>query len=232
MFERKRITYLKDKKLILLVPPGLSTDEMNELKFLDPTIRVYKDKGVYSERFGVSYKFDESLINDFPDFQKIMFIKNPYWRTLEIYLWQYLYRVSYGTDQTQSFKKTIKKLYEGDVSEMEYENKLYVSPQNISLTKNYFICENFGTELQKWFGNNLESIVRPNIRSIKPSSIYDLTMETASDFYDRECAEMVYEKNRQIFEEFNYDFYSYLDSHNPVKKIHALHGDPINKFEI
>ncbi len=147
-------------------------------------------------------------------------------------LWKYLYYESYGSSITKTFKKTIKKLYGTLDIGSEKENRLYVNPQNLNLTNNYFICENFQSEFKKWFNFEIEVQPRQNIRVNKPTSLYDLSMQSLSDFYDSESAEIVYNKHRKVFEKFNYDFYSYLDYHDPIRKIHVLHGDLVNKFEI
>lgn len=232
MMTRKTITYLPEKKLILLTPGGLSLDEINPIKLLGPKVRVYNNDTLINERNGMSYCYYEDLIPKFDNFDLLMFIKNPYWRILEVYLWKYLYYESYGTTLTKTFKKTIKKLYSTLDIGSEKENRYYVSPQNFGLTENYFICENFQSEFKKWFDIEIDSDVRSNVRVNKPTSLYDLSMDTVSDFYDSESAEIIYEKHKKVFDKFGYDFYSYLDYHDPVRKIHVLHGDLTNKFEI
>ena len=233
MIIRKTITFLSDKNLILLTPAGLSIDELNLIKILDPTIKVYDDNDdLINERKGVSYMYYETLIPKFENPNLLMFIKNPYWRILEVYLWKYLYYESYDSSITKTFKKTIKRLYCTSDIGSERGNRLYVSPQNLNLTDNFFICESFQTEFKKWFNLEVEMKPRQNVRVNKPTSLYDLSMESLSDFYDSESAEIIYNKHQEVFEKFGYDFYSYLDYHNPVKKIHVLHGDLINKFEI
>ncbi len=232
MLTRKTITYLPEKKLILLIPAGLSVDEINQLKILNSKIMVCNDNDIIKERLGISYCYHESLIPKLENYNLLMFIKNPYWRVLEIYLWKYLYHPPYDNSITKTFKKTIKRLYGTLDIGSEKENRFYVDPQNLGLTENYFICENFKSELQKWFKIEANSQPRKNVRIIRPTSSYDLSMETVSDFYDSESAEIIYKKHQKVFEKFGYDFYSYLDYHEPVKKIHVLHGDLVNKFEI
>lgn len=232
MINRKTITHLPDKKRILLIPAGLSFDELSPLKILDPKIKFYNDDEFLNEKSGISYCYYETLIPKFENYDSLMFIKNPYWRILEIYLWKYLYHPSYGSTPTKTFKKTIKKLYGTLDLGLEKENRIYVSPQNLDLTENFFVCENYKTEFNKWFGFEIEPVHRHNIRVQKPTSLYDLSLETFSDFYDSESAEIIYNKHKKVFERFGYDFYSYLDHHDEVKKIHVLHGDLVNKFEI
>lgn len=232
MITKKTITYLSDKNMVLLIPAGLSLDELEPIKILSPTIKVYHDDEFVKERRGISYMYYESLIPNFDNPELLMFVKNPYWRILEVYLWKYLYYESYGSSITKTFKKTIKKLYGTLDVGSEKENRLYVNPQNLNLTNNYFICENFQSEFKKWFSFEIEVQPRQNIRVNKPTSLYDLSMQSLSDFYDSESAEIVYNKHRKVFEKFNYDFYSYLDYHDPIRKIHVLHGDLVNKFEI
>lgn len=232
MINRKTITHLPDKKRILLIPAGLSFDELSPLKILDPKIKFYNDDEFLNEKSGISYCYYETLITKFENYDSLMFIKNPYWRILEIYLWKYLYHPSYGSTITKTFKKTIKRLYGTLDLGLEKENRIYVSPQNLDLTENFFVCENYKTEFNKWFGFEIDSVLRHNIRVQKPTSLYDSSLETFSDFYDSESAEIIYSKHEKVFDKFGYDFYSYLDYHNPIKKIHVLHGDLVNKFEI
>ena len=82
----------------------------------------------------------------------------------------------------------------------------------------------------------LESIKDPNVKyfeSVKTGgSNYLWSIKNFSDFYDRETAEIVYEKHKNYFEVFNYDFYSYLDFYDPIEKVHALHGKQTNIFHI
>lgn len=232
MLTRKTITHLPDKKLILLIPAGLSFDELTPLKILDPKIKFYDGDEFLNEKNGISYCYYETLISRFENYDSLMFVKNPYWRILEIYLWKYLYQPCYGNTITKTFKKTIKRLYGSLDLGLEKENRIYVSPQDLNLTKNYFVCENYKSELKRWFNIETEVVPRSNVRLERPTSLYDFSIDTLSDFYDSESAEIIYEKNIKIFEKFGYDFYSYLDYHDPVRKIHALHGDLINKFEI
>lgn len=232
MIVKKRITYLPKKNMVLLIPPGLHPDETQGLLNLSPTVIRHKPDGSIKEKMGISESFTESLIPEFPDFKKLMFVKNPYWRTLEIYLRKYLYRVSYDNTITQTFKKTIEKLYGKSEIGSESENREFVLPQNLNLTENFFICENFVSELKRWFDVDINFEPRSNVGMIKKTSIYDLSMTTFSDFFDLECGEMIYEKNIEVFEKFGYDFYSYLDYHDPIRKIHVLHGNLTNKFEI
>lgn len=233
MITRKTITFLSDRNLILLTPAGLSIDELELIKILDPTIKVYgSNDDLINERKGISYMYYETLISKFENPNLLMFIKNPYWRILEVYLWKYLYYESYDSSITKTFKKTIKRLYGTLDIGSEKENRLYVGPQNLNLTDNFFICENFQTEFKKWFDLEVDINPRQNVRVNKPTSLYDLSMESLSDFYDSESAEIIYNKHQKVFEKFGYDFYSYLDYHDPMKKIHVLHGDLVNKFEI
>lgn len=232
MIETKRITYLRDKKLVLLIPSGLSNQERSYFRELSPTIRKINKENEINEGFGVSQDFSEELLQDFQGFTKLMVIKNPYWRVLEIYLWNYLYRAQYGFFVTETFKKTIKRLYSQTEIGLEKENRYFVRPQNLNLTDNYFLCEDYIREYKKWFDIEITETPSQNTRMITNPPIYDLSMESVSDFYDSESAQIIYEKHQKIFEKFGYSFYSYLDFHNPVKKIHVLHGDLVNKFEI
>jgi len=82
----------------------------------------------------------------------------------------------------------------------------------------------------------LESIKDPNVKYFEPiktgGSNYLWSIKNFSDFYDRETAEIVYEKHKNYFEVFNYDFYSYLEFYDPIEKVHALHGKQTNIFHV
>lgn len=233
MGERSLISLFEEKKYVVLVPEGLSKPEMEVISSLGIITKIYKENELYKEYEGVTDRYDETLIGNFPEYTKLLFVKNPYWRTLEYYLWKYIYSTEYDGRKTETFKKTIKRLYEDDVfSPVETKNKKAIEPQNLNLTENYFICEDFKNECSKWFDIEIQLNPKNYSRIPNSSSFYDSSMLTMSDFYDKESAEMVYEKNRDVFEKFNYSFYSYLDFHNPVRKIHSLHGGITNNFEI
>jgi hypothetical protein len=82
----------------------------------------------------------------------------------------------------------------------------------------------------------LENINNPEVSHFDmlrtQGSNYLWSIENYSDFYDSETAEMVYQKHKDYFEKFNYDFYSYLDFYSPVEKVHVLHGKQSNIFHI
>jgi hypothetical protein len=234
MNERSLITVFEKKKYLVLIPEGLSIPEMETISTFGIITKVYKENEFFKNHEGwATNQYDEKLFNNFPDYQKLMFVKNPYWRTLEYYLWNYCYSSEYENRKTETFKKTIKSLYEeNNFSFREMKNKKAIQPQNLNLTENYFLCEDFINESYKWFDVEVLTNPKPFLRIPNSSSFYDSSMLTMSDFYDKESAERVYEKNKSVFEKFGYSFYSYLDFHDPVRKIHSLHGNLTNNFEL
>lgn len=233
MSERSLISVFDEKKYLVLIPEGLSKPEMEVISTLGIITKIYKENELFKQYEGLTDRYNEELFDFFPDYEKLLFVKNPYWRTLELYLWKYIYSDEYDGKKTEDFKKTIKKLYDDDnFFGRELKNKKAVQPQDLNLTENYFVCENLKEESLKWFNLKINLTPKPFSRIPNSSSFYDSSMLTMSDFYDKECAEMIYEKNRDIFEKFGYGFYSYLDFHDPVRKIHSLHGNPINNFEL
>jgi hypothetical protein len=233
MSERSLISVFEKKKYLVLIPEGLSKPEMETICTFGSVTKIYKENELFKQYEGVTDRYDEKLFNNFPDYQKLMFVKNPYWRTLEYYLWNYCYSSEYENRKTETFKKTIKSLYEeNNFSFREMKNKKAIQPQNLNLTENYFLCEDFINESYKWFDVEVLTNPKPFLRIPNSSSFYDSSMLTMSDFYDKESAERVYEKNKSVFEKFGYSFYSYLDFHDPVRKIHSLHGNLTNNFEL
>lgn len=233
MSERSLISVFEEKKYLVLVPEGLSKSEMETISTFGIITKIYKENELFKQYEGVTDRYDESLFYYFPNYQKLLFVKNPYWRTLEYYLWKYIYSTEYDNRKTETFKKTIKRLYEEDnFSEREMKNKKAIEPQNLNLTENYFLCEDFKNESFKWFNVEIQTTPQNYSRIPNSSSFYDSSMLTMSDFYDKESAEMVYERNKSVFEKFGYSFYSYLEFHDPVRKIHSLHGNLTNNFEL
>ena len=155
MMTRKTITYLPEKKLILLTPGGLSLDEINPIKLLGPKVRVYNNDTLINERNGMSYCYYEDLIPKFDNFDLLMFIKNPYWRILEVYLWKYLYYESYGTTLTKTFKKEApciaphfgrKQQHVGDVQRGDGHGKGYSASSHASTPR----CHGMGCTPKVW----------------------------------------------------------------------------------
>lgn len=233
MNERSLISVFEEKKYLVLIPEGLSKPEMETINTFGIITKIYKENELFKQYEGVTDRYDERLFDFHSKYEKLLFVKNPYWRTLELYLWKYIYSTEYDGRKTETFKRTIHRLYnESDFSVREMKNKMAVMPQNINLTSNFFVCEDFVNETSKWFDIKLMSAPKNYSRIPNSSSFYESSMMTMSDFYDKESAEMIYEMNREIFERFNYSFYSYLDFHDPVRKIHSLHGNLKNNFEL
>ena len=211
-----------ERKEILLVPNGITNSER----------RFYYDMGYY----GISLKKNEenvklktiSVSMEYSDFRqsdeykKIILVKNPYWRLLMTYLWAYVTASGEHKDVEKDFKSFIKRLVLNENFE-KWEDGVSHKIHPINLP--YF------DEIIY-----LESIKDPNVKyfeSVKTGgSNYLWSIKNFSDFYDRETAEIVYEKHKNYFEVFNYDFYSYLDFYDPIEKVHALHGKQTNIFHI
>lgn len=229
---RKIISFNHDKKLILMCPKGLSFEQMRFLsENTNSYTQHYEDNKLIREGNVISDTYDESLNHIFPEYEKLVFVKNPYWRILQIYLWNFLYTPKY--DSIETFKKTLKSIY-------YYKNPIIdkprifseMGPQNILQYYNFFKVENFSEEMSKWFGVTVNEDIEYFSKLKKVSSHYHESMECISDFFDRESASIIYEIHQPIFEKFGYSFYSYLDYHDEVNKIHHLHGNIVNKFEM
>jgi hypothetical protein len=227
------ITHIPNKKMILICPKGISFEQMEIIsKTTGSKVSTYENNEKLKEVDGISDNFNEELLSDFPNYQKLMIIKNPYWRILQSYLWNFLYKVSYPFPPVATFKKTIKSLYFDSNFPLQHERlRFEMKSQKIDGIDNFFITEDFQNQMKFWFDEKVESDTPYNSVLTKVSSNYHESMSSLSEFYDRESAEIIYEENRNVFEKFNYSFHSYLDFHTPVKKVHHLHGDLVNKFE-
>lgn len=227
------ITYIPNKKMILVCPKGISFDQMETVsKKVGSKISTYENNVKLKEVDGISDNFNEELISFYPDYQKLMIIKNPYWRILQSYLWNFLYKVNYPFPPIKTFKQTIKSLYFDPNFLLQHDRlRFEMKSQKIEGCNNFFITEDFQNQMEVWFDSKVDPNIPYNSVLTKVSSNYHESMSSLSEFYDRESAEIIYEENQTIFEKFNYSFYSYLDFHSPIQKVHHLHGDIVNKFE-
>lgn len=225
MINTGRITILENEKVVLVIPTGISSEQRSFFSRLNPQVMKFENGEISTERFGITDKTDLNLLKYFDSYKKIALIKNPYWRVLEIYFWNFLYGENPLKIQNPTFKKVI---YE-DLKNTEVSR--YFHQQEIFGVDNFIFCENFREDFWKYFKVDCGSELRYILRITDSSSLYDKSLPTFSHFYDSELAKIVYEKHQQIFERFNYDYYSYLDYFNPIDKIHYLHGSPKNKFE-
>jgi len=103
MSERSLISVFEEKKYLVLVPEGLSKPEMETISTFGIITKLYKENELFKQYEGVTDRYDESLFDYFPDHQKLLFVKNPYWRTLEYYLWKYVYSTEYDNRKTETF---------------------------------------------------------------------------------------------------------------------------------
>jgi len=211
-----------EKKEILLVPNGITNSER----------RFYYDMGYY----GISLKKNEENIKlrtisesmeyvDFKqsnEYKKIILVKNPYWRLLMSYLWVYVISSGEHKDYEKDFKSFVNRLVLNEKFE-KWDDAVRHKIQPINLP-------HFDEIIY------LESIKDPNVKYFEPiktgGSNYLWSIKNFSDFYDRETAEIVYEKHKNYFEVFNYDFYSYLEFYDPIEKVHSLHGKQSNIFHV
>lgn len=230
---RQFISYLDDRKIVLLCPKGLSFEQMMDLnEKLSPKTDIYLEGNHLKTTDSLSDSYDLELLEKFSDYQKMIFIKNPYWRVLQVYLWNFLYASKISIEEVYSFKKTLKSIYIG-VGPIVTTNKKLISEMKCQSYEHelVFKSENYNQEMMEHFNIQTQNSLPYFSQLLEVSSNYHRSMNSISEFYDRESAELVYENHKDIFENFGYSFYSYLDFHDPISKIHHLHGDLQNKFE-
>lgn len=230
---RKFINIIPSQNLILICPKGLSFEQMEYIhKNLNTQTQVYLDGELVRDAKGLSDTYDEDLNMLYPDYDKLVFIKNPYWRILHIYLWNFLYVSNPAVPKVETFKKTLISIYKNRDENIKI-NRIWheMSPQPIEGYDKFFKVEDFVTEFKNWFGSEIKEVPEYFSQMKNVSSNYHQSMTSLSDFYDRESAEIVYQVHKPIFDKFGYSFHSYLDYHSPTQRIHQLHGDLSNKFE-
>jgi len=211
-----------ERSEILLVPHGLTDSEK----------KFFNGQGYYA----ISLKNGEEDIKlksiqesmDYADFkksteyEKIILVKNPYWRVLTIYLWNYIQLSGEKKGITKHFKSFVNRLVlNEDFQEWEDVVRHRIRPINLPEFNQVIYLESIDSPDVVYF-----DMIRTQ------GSNYLWSIENYSDFYDVETAEMVFQKHKDYFEKFNYDFYSYLDFYSPVEKVHVLHGKQSNIFHI
>jgi hypothetical protein len=231
---RKYINLVPSRKLVLICPKGISFEQMDCLnQNLDTQTQIYLDGLLKRESKGLSDTYDEDLISLFPDYETLVLVKNPYWRVLQIYLWNFLYSAKPNIDEVKTFKKTLISIYKNRDENIKIDRINHeLSCQSSDNYKNFFRVENFIDEMKNWFGIDLSENPKYFSNLISVSSNYHESMTSLSNFYDKESADIVYEIHKPIFEKFGYSYYSYLDFHSPTQRIHHLHGNIVNKFEL
>jgi hypothetical protein len=211
-----------ERSEILLVPHGLTKSERN----------LFNDQGYYSislkngeEDEKLNYICPSMDYSDFKksdEYKKIILVKNPYWRILRTYLRNYIQLSGEKKDVIKHFKSFVNRLVLNE-NFQEWEEQVRRKIRSINLPE-------FDEVI------HLESIDNPDVIYFDmirtQGSNYLWSIENYSDFYDIETAEIVFQKNKDYFERFNYTFYSYLDFYNPIEKIHVLHGKQTNIFHL
>jgi hypothetical protein len=216
----QRISFCEERNELILPIIGLTLSESNI--FLKNGVRtlIVNKKGEKKYFDFVSRGFNLELCDLFPNFKKILVVKNPYWSVLETYLQRYCYSHSMLRPHF-TFRESVIQ----DIIEVNY-------PEDLTQFDDFFIIENYKSEYKRIFGLEKNDEVQYSDRLTKKISNYHTSQKTLSDFYDNDIAEIIYEKFNQYFVKFGYDQYSYLDYHSLVDKIHALHGNQTNIFHL
>lgn len=216
----RRITFCDERKELLLPVIGLSNSETKIFSNEGFKTLTYNTKEEKNYLDHISSGFNIELSEFFPNFKKILVVKNPYWSVLETYLKKYCYSYSILTPYF-TFRESVIQ----DIIEVNY-------PEDLTQFDDFFIIENYKSEYKRIFDIEKNDEVQYSDRLTKKISNYHTSQKTLSDFYENDIAKIIYEKFNQYFVKFGYDQYSYLDYHSPVDKIHALHGNQTNIFHL
>lgn len=216
----QKIPFCEERNELILPIIGLTLSESNI--FLKNGVRtlIVNKKGEKKYFDFVSRGFNLELSNLFPNFKKILVVKNPYWSVLETYLKRYCY-VHSIVKPPFTFRESVIE----DIIEVNY-------PEDLSQFDDFFIIEKHKSEFIRLFNLEQPDEVNHSERFLQKFSNYHASQKTLSDFYDADIAEIVYNRFEEYFVKFGYDRYSYLDFHGQVEKIHALHGNQINIFHL
>jgi hypothetical protein len=216
----QRISFCEERNELILPIIGLTLSESNI--FLKNGIRtlIVNKKGEKKYFDFVSRGFNLELCDLFPNFKKILVVKNPYWSVLETYLKRYCY-----VHSILKLHFTFRESVIQDIIEVNY-------PEDLTQFDDFFIIENYKSEHKRIFGLENNDEIQCSDRFTQKFSNYHTSQKTLSEFYDNDIAEIIYQKFNQYFVKFGYDQYSYLDYHSPVDKIHALHGNQTNIFHL
>ena len=211
-----------ERNEILLIPHGLTKSEKNFFNHQGYHAISLKN-GEQDEKLDCIFScMDYSDFKKSVDCKKIMVSKNPYWRLLMVYLWDYVHVSGEKKGFEKHFKSFVNRLVLNEnFQEWEERVRNKIRPVNSPKFDEIIYLENI---------NNPDVSHFDMLRT--QGSNYLWSIENYSDFYDLETAEMVYQKHKDYFEKFNYDFYSYLDFYSPVEKVHVLHGKQSNIFHI
>jgi len=216
----QRISFCEERNELILTIIGLTLSESNI--FLKNGFRtlIVNKKGEKKYFDFAPRGFNLELCNLFPNFKKILVVKNPYWSVLETYLKRYCY-----VHSILKLHFTFREFVIQDIIEVSY-------PEDLTQFDDFFIIENYKSEYKRIFGLEKNDEIQCSDRFTQKFSNYHTSQKTLSDFYDNDIAEIIYKKFNQYFVKFGYDQYSYLDYHSPVDKIHALHGNQTNIFHL
>lgn len=226
-----QVSIYEPMKIILIPDFGISWSQLSKLSELGVKTKIYSGETLIETGEFISEEHDKNYFSFFPDYKRLVLIKNPYWRVLSIYIRYFLCNTDKNY-KTLSFKKFLNKIYNNsDLNPQENYLKGQFCSQVISEQDNFFLCEDFSDSVRFWLEKTIQEEPHYNDSFVNLPNLYNMNMETLSDFYDHESAELVYEKNKSIFDKFGYSPWSYLDYHNPVKKIHVLHGRLTNYYE-
>lgn len=217
----QKISFCEERKELILPIIGLTLSESKMFSKIGAKTLIINKKGEKKYFDFITNGFDLDLCDLFPNFKKILIVKNPYWSMLETYLTKYCYPFSREERYSLSFKSAVI----NDQIEINY-------PKGLSQFDDFFVVENYKSESIRLFNLEQTDEVNYSDRFLKKVSNYHASQKTLSDFYDSDIAEIVYNRFEEYFVKFGYDRYSYLDFHNQVEKIHALHGNQTNIFHI
>ena len=216
----QRISFCEERNELILPIIGLTLSESNIFLKNGARTLIVNKKGEKKYCDFILGGFNLELCNLFPNFKKILVVKNPYWSVLETYLKRYCYTHT-KVNPHITFRESVVQ----DIIEVNY-------PEDLSQFDDFFIIENYKSEHKRIFGLENNDEIRCSDRFNTKISNYHTSQKTLSDFYDNDIAEIIYEKFNQYFVKFGYDRYSYLDFHGQVEKIHALHGNQTNIFHL
>ena len=217
----QKISFWEERNELVLPIIGLTLSESKMFSKIGVRTIFINKKGEKKYFNHVSSGFDLELCNLFPNFKKILIVKNPYWSMLETYLTKHCYSHSIEERYGLSFKSAV------------LNNQIEVNyPKDLSQFDDFFVVENYKSEFTRLFNLEQTDEVNYSDRFLKKVSNYHASQKTLSDFYDSDIAEIVYNRFEEYFVKFGYDRYSYLDFHGHVEKIHALHGKQTNIFHL
>jgi len=216
----QKISFCEERKELILPVIGLTLSESNIFSKNGVKTLFINRKGEKKYFDFTSSGFNLELCDLFPNFKKILVVKNPYWSVLETYLKKYCYSYSILTP-CSTFRESVIQ----DIIEVNY-------PDDLTQFDDFFIIENHKSEFKRIFDLENNDEILYSDRLTKKTSNYHASQKTLSDFYENDIAEIIYKKFNQYFVKFGYDQYSYLDYHGPIDKIHALHGNQTNIFHL